>query len=207
MKLLILLLSFSSLTCLAQSFEGKITYANSCKSKLPNLKDEQLNSMMGTTQEYYIKGDNYKSTFNGSFIKSQIYSGAENRSYTLTAKSDTLYWEDYGQNKDVATTYEIEKGKETIMGVLCDVLIVSAPHSKAYYYYNGKYGIDPELFKRHLYGNWYYFISKTRSLPLKTVYENDQFILTSIAVNIAPAKLDDSLFKISDRNKTVPATW
>jgi hypothetical protein len=207
MKLLVLLLLFSPLASFAQTFEGKITYANTYKSKSPQLKDGQLNAMMGTTQEYYIKGGDYKSVFNGSFIKMQLYKSVENRSYTLTAKSDSLYWEDYGKNKDVATKYEIEKSKETVMGVLCDVLIVFTPTSKIYYYYNKKYGVNPDLFKQHAYGNWYDMISKTKALPLKTIYENGQFTLTSTAISITAMKLDAKSFEVLDKNKIAPAAW
>jgi hypothetical protein len=198
---------FSPLMGFAQSFEGTITYANSYKSKSPKLKDEQLNSMMGTTQEYYIKGGDYKSVFNGSFIKMQLYKNAENRSYSLIAKSDSLYWEDYSKNKDVAIKYEIEKSKETVMGVVCDALIVYTAKSKTYYYYNKKYAINPELFTKHQYGNWYYIISKTKALPLKEVYEDDQFVFTSTAVKIAPMRLGENIFTLPDKSKIAPATW
>ncbi|AMR32543.1 hypothetical protein A0256_20815 [Mucilaginibacter sp. PAMC 26640] len=207
MRLLILLLLLSPAIGFAQTFEGKISYANSYKSKSPQLKDERLATMMGTTQDYYIKGGDYKSVFNGSFVKMQLYKSAENRSYALTAKSDSLYWEDYSKNKDVATRFEVEKGKETIMGVLCDVLIVYTPKSKTAYYYNSKYGINPAFFKQHAYGNWYYVISKTRALPLKTISENEQFTLISTAVNITPMKLEAKLFEVPDKNKIAPATW
>ena len=65
----------------SQAFEGEIVYANSYKSKMPNLNDAQLGAMMGTTQEYYIKGGNYKSVFNGSFFKMQLYVNSDNKSY------------------------------------------------------------------------------------------------------------------------------
>ncbi len=45
------------LNATAQSFEGKISYNNNYQSKLANLKSEQLNSMMGTKQDYYINID------------------------------------------------------------------------------------------------------------------------------------------------------
>ena len=95
----------------AQSFEGKIMYSNNYQSKIANYPSEQLNNLMGTQQAYVIKDGNYKSTFNGSFIKLQIYRGDENKIYTLTAKSDTLYWEDCSLNKDEAFSYEIKKIK------------------------------------------------------------------------------------------------
>ncbi len=207
MKVFILLLLFSPMIGFAQSFEGKITYANSYKSNSARLKDEQLNTIMGTTQEYYIKGGDYKSIFNGSFVKMQLYKSAENRSYSLTAKSDSLYWEDYSKNKDAATKYEIRKSKETVMGVLCDVLIVYTPKSKVYYYYNTKYRVNPDLFKQHAYGNWYDMVSKTKALPLKTVYENELFTFSSTAISITPMKLDNSVFEIPNKNKIAPATW
>ena len=207
MKTIILLLMLSPLICLAQSFEGKITYANSYKSKSPQLNDTQLAAMLGTTQEYYIKGSDYKSVFNGLYIKNHLYTSKTNKSYTLTAKSDSLYWEDYGKNNDVATKFEFQKGKDTVMGVVCDILTVYTSKTKTTYFYNSKYGVNPEPFAKHAYGNWYYVISKTKALPLKTISENDQFILTSTAVNIMPINLDAKLFELTDKSKIAPATW
>lgn len=192
---------------LAQSFEGKIMYSNSYQSKITNLTNEQLNGLMGTQQVYVIKGNNYKSALNGSFTKLQIYRGDENKSYTLTAKSDTLYWEDYGQNKDKAISYEIKQNQDTVLGITCNVIVVQTEKSKTYFYYNSKYSVNPELFKQHNYGNWYYIISKTKALPLKTVFENEQFVMTSIATEITPMKLEDNVFEIQNKNKVAKATW
>ena len=192
---------------MAQVFEGKIMYSNSYQSKIANYPSEQLNSLMGTQQAYVIKNGNYKSAFNGAFIKLQMYIGVENKSYTLTAKSDTLYWEDYSLNKDKAISYEIKTNQDTILGVACDVIIVQAEMSKTYFYYNSKYGINPELFTKHNYGNWYYIISKTKALPLKTVFENEQFIMTSVATEISPMQLEDNVFEIQNKSKIAKATW
>jgi hypothetical protein len=198
---------FSFININAQSFEGKIIYKNNFQSKVTNYPSENINRLMGTRQEYYIKGNNYKSIFNGLFIKLQMYRGQENKSYSLTAKSDTLYWEDYSLNKDKAISYEIKKNQDTVLGILCDVIIIKAEMSKTYFYYSRKYEINPELFKQHNYGNWYYIISKTKALPLKTIFENKQFILTSIATKIIPMKLGGDIFEIRDKNKVAKATW
>jgi hypothetical protein len=163
--------------------------------------------MMGTNQAYYIKGGNYKSVFNGSFIKMQTYRTAENKSYALTAKSDSLYSEDYGKNKDMAIRFEIKKATETIMGITCDAITVYTAKSKATYYYNKKYRINPELLVKHQFGNWYYILSKTKAIPLKTIYEVKEFVLTSTAVKIVPMKLNDDVFIIADKNKVAPAKW
>lgn len=206
-KLILLLLLIIPSIGFSQTFEGKIIYTNSYKSKSPQLKDEQLATMMGTTQEYYFNGADYKSVFNGSYIKMHMYKSKENRSYTLTAQSDSLYWEDYNKNKEVATKFEVEKGKDTVMGVLCDVLTVYTLKSKTAYYYNSKYGVNPSLFDKHAYGNWYYVLSKTKALPLKTISENEQFTLISTAVNVTRMKLAAMVFELPQDNKIAPATW
>ena len=78
MKILsaIILTLFVSATLTAQSFEGEITYQNDDKSKIPNLADQQLASMIGQQFDYYIKGNKYKTISNGSFLQWQIYNPA-----------------------------------------------------------------------------------------------------------------------------------
>lgn len=191
----------------AQLFEGEIVYQNSYVSKMPNMSSERFGTLMGTRQDYFIKGNNYKSVFNGSYIKLQLYRGDENKSYALLTKSDSLYWDDYGKNKDVAITYEIKKNADTVMGIICDVITIKSAKSKASYAYNSKIGVDPKLFVQHAEGNWYYLISKTKALPLKTVFDTEQFTLTSVATAIKPDKLKSELFDLPDKNKIAKAFW
>jgi hypothetical protein len=205
--LIAIFLLISPVVGFSQVFEGKITYANSYKSKLSQLTDQQLETMMGTTQNYYIKGANYKSIFNGTFIKMHLYRSAENKSYSLTANSDSLYSEDYSKNNDVATKSEVGKAQETVSGILCNVLIIYTPKGKTTYYYNSKYGVNPVNFSQHRYGNWYYLLSKTKALPLKIISENEQFTLISIAVSITPMKLEETIFTLPDSKLIAPARW
>jgi hypothetical protein len=188
-------------------FEGLVTYSVNYESKLTNVSSSQFNKLMGTEQYYAIKKGNYKSVFNGSFIKLQIYRSDENRNYSLTAKSDTLYYESYSKNKEKALSYEVKKNQDTIMGIPCDLIIVKTEKSKTSFYFNSDYKVNPESFKEHNYGNWYYIISKTKSLPLKTITETEQFIMTSIATEIKPMKLNDNVFEIQNKDRVAPAYW
>lgn len=206
-RLILLVTVLSSYFLQSQGFEGMLVYSVNYESKSSDVTNDQLNSLMGSKQWYAIKGGNYKSVFNGNFIKLQIYRSDENRNYSLTAKSDTLYYEDYSKNKDKALSYEIKKHQDTIMGVPCDLIIVKAEKSKTSYYFNSNYKVNPELFKGHNYGNWYYMISKTKALPLKTVMETEQFIMTSIATEITPMELNDNVFEIQNKDKIAPAYW
>lgn len=206
-RLILLVVLFNSYFLQSQDFEGMLVYSVNYESKSSDVASDQLNSLMGTKQWYAIKGGNYKSVFNGNFIKLQIYRNDENRIYNLTAKSDTLYYEDYSENKDKALSYEIKKNQDTIMGIPCDLIIVKAEKSKTSYYFNSSYKVNPELFKGHNYGNWYYMVSKTKALPLKTVMETEQFIMTSIATEVKPMQLKDNVFEIQNKDKIAPAYW
>jgi hypothetical protein len=191
----------------SQSFDGLIRYSNNYDSKDNNISSEQFNYLLGTKQIFAIKSGNYKSVFNGKFIKLQIYRSDENRNYSLTAKSDTLYYEDYSKNIDKALSYEIKKNQDTILGVPCDLIIVKSLNSTTSIYFNSKYSVDPEVYKNHKYGNWHYIISKTKSLPLKIINETDKFIMTSVATEIIPMKLEDNVFEIQNKDKIAPAYW
>jgi hypothetical protein len=195
--LTLLLVSLISFSISGQIFEGKITYANSYQSKVAGLTNETLYAMMGTRQDYYIKGGKFKNVFNGSFLKWQVYSPTQNKLYSLTAKTDTMYWDDCLPIKDEPVSYEIQKDKETLLGIVCDVLIISTKKQKMYFYFNpGKLLLDPSLFEDMNYSNWYYTISKTRALCYKTVIETQQFIVTSVVTEIAAMQLKDGFFDI-----------
>ena len=190
MALMIVLMA-SVINVYAQGFEGKITYQNAYTSKIPNATSEQFTAMMGSTQEYYIEGDKYKSVMNGSFSQWQLYVPSENRLYTKTAMSDTLMWSDGNSNPDEAVSYEILKNQAEILGYKCDVLVVQTKTGKASYYFSKKIKVDPELYKNHQYGNWALMTGQTKSLPLKIEMETPQFTLVSTAVDIKEMKIEE----------------
>jgi hypothetical protein len=191
----------------AQSFEGVAVYQNTYVSKLPQLTNEQLNAMMGTKQEYSMKGGNYKSVFNGSFVQSQLYRQADNKMYMKMGNDEALYWTDGATNKDEVVDFKILKNQEEILGVMCDALVVTSKTNKVTVYFNSKYKIDPTLFKGHAYGNWNFIIEKTKALPLKTLLENAQFSLTSIAQEVKPAKVSDETFALPAGVVTKPSPF
>src|SRR5688572_608614 len=107
-----------------QNFEGKITYKNEYKSKAPNLPNEQLASMMGTTWEYHIKEGNYKTTTDGTFFQWQLYVNKDNKLYNKMASSPAVLWNDGAVNPDEVVKSEVNKGAATILGYKCDELIL-----------------------------------------------------------------------------------
>ena len=191
-----------TLTVHSQTFEGKIIYQNTLKSKLPNTTDQELTSIMGSTQDYIIKGGNYRSSTNGRVLIWQLYINRENRLYNKMSNSETILWNDGGHEPKTVLKIEINKGVIEILGYKCDEAILTTKGGVQRYYFNSKLGVDITLYSRHLFGNWYDYLKVAKAVPLKMVVETPQFILTSIATEIKEMKLDDTEFQLPKNSRT-----
>ena len=189
-----ILLLITSSILFSQSFEGKIVYQNSFKSKTTGVTDEQSNSMMGTTHEYFIKGGNYKTVSNGSFMQWQQYINSDNKLYTKMANSEAAFWNDGSVNADEVLKAEINKDVADVLGYRCDEIILTCKSSVQKYYYSSQFSVDVSAFEKHKYGNWYDFISRSKSLPLKVIIESPQFSFEGVAVEVETMQLDQEMF-------------
>ncbi len=203
-----LVLLFIALTSFGQtSFEGKITYKNSYKSKMPNVTDEQFTSMMGATQEYFIKGGDYKSVSNGSYFQWQLYVNKDNKLYSKMANSETLLWNDGAVNVDSVLKVELNKGVAEVLGYKCDELVLTCKSGVQKYYFNSSISLDPSVFTNHKFGNWYNVVSRSKSLPLKSIIDNAQFTLETIATEVKPMKLESSSLALPANTKTMKSPY
>lgn len=180
----------------AQDFEGEIIYTNHFASKTANFTDEQLEAIIGSKQQYFIKGGNYKSFLNGQSVTMQLYDYRTNRIYNMTPKSDTLYWFDASTNTDEVVSFETKKNVEIILGNQCDAIIMKTKTSTTTIFYSSRYTIDSRIYKNHHYSNWSFYIEKTQSLPLKTIVEANTFRMESTAIEIKPMELGVGYFDI-----------
>lgn len=202
-KLVIFLcLLFSATTSFSQHFEGEVVYSNHFTSKMKNFTDEQLSTMIGTKQEYFIREGNYKSFLNGQSVTVQLYDYKANRIYNRTPKSDTLYWFDASVNTDGVISYEIKKNAEQILGNNCDAIIMNTKTGTTTIFYTTRYKVDSKAYLNHNYGNWSFFTSKTGSLPLKTIIETNQFKMVSTATEIKSMKLGQEYFNVDAKTPT-----
>lgn len=195
------------LTGYSQSFEGEIIYSNEYTSKVPNVTSQQMKEYLGSVQQYFIKEGYYKSYLNGLSLSYQLYDCKSNRIYNKIPTSDTLYWFDasgkiaeintWKFQKNIDTLY-IQKNVDTFIVIVCDAIIINTKNGVTTFYYNQDYSVNPDYFVDHNYGYWNFFISLSKSLPLKTVIETKQYILESTAIEIKPLKLSNDFFTIPD---------
>jgi hypothetical protein len=201
------ILFFSATLAHGQSFEGKIAYQTSYKSKIPNVTDEQFTGMMGTNQEYLFKDGNYKSITNGSLVQWQLYINKDNKLYTKMSSAPAILWNDGATNPDKVIKAEVNKNVITIAGYQCDELILTCESGIQKYYYNGKLKADAKLFENHKFANFYEVISRTNAVPLKMVIETAQFSLESVATDIKAMKLEESEFLLPANSQLMKSPY
>ncbi len=192
----------TTMTVFGQSFEGKMFYANTYKSKNPKMTDQQWTSMMGSTQEYLIKGGDYKSIANGTLVQWQLYINKDNKLYNKMSNSETAFWNDASVQGDEVLKVEVNKGVTEILGYKCDEVILTCKSGVQKYYFNSKLSVDTKLFTNHKFGNWFDYLSKANSLPLKSVIETAQFTMESVATEVKAMKLDAKTFELPVGIKT-----
>jgi hypothetical protein len=196
-KILVLIIALlTSVMSISQSFEGKIIYQNTYESKTPNVGNGQLNLLMGTLQEYVIKGGNYKSTFNGQFNQFQLYRSIENKLYNKFSNAEALFWSDGAIEGEKVIDLNIIKNKETILGMSCDELTMKTIKGVYIYYYNAKYSINPDLYKGHFFGNWYFYVKESKAVPLRIIMDTPEFKSISTAIKIEEHKVEDTYFEL-----------
>lgn len=207
-KLILFIAAFiATFTVFGQYFEGKIVYKNSYISKNPKVKDDQWISMMGSNQEFFIKSDNYKSISNGTLIQWQLYISKENKIYNKLSNSLDVTWIDASVQGDEILNIEVNKDVIEILGYKCNEVILTCKSGVQKHYYNAKLVVDYKLFANHKFGNWYDFLLKSKSLPLKSIIETAQFTMISIATEVKPMVLDNTIFNLPAGIKTSKSTY
>ncbi len=201
-KLFLLLALLLSTSGFSQIFEGEIIYTNTFKSKNPQLTDLQWTTMLGSTQEFYIKDGDYKSVTNGTLAQWQLYSNKDNKLYNKMSNSETLFWNDGNIQRDEVLKVEVNKNKTEILSYKCDEVILTCKSGVQKFYFNTKLAVDTKLFINHKFGNWFDYLSKSDALPLKSIIETAQFTMESVATDVKPMKLDVKLFELPAGIKT-----
>lgn len=208
MKKLFFLLLLAALTtgiAKAQDFEGEVLYSIKYQSKNPKMSNTQMEFLFGNWQSFGIKGGSYKNTSNGKVLLWQIYKGSENKLYNKAANAETIFWIDVAVQKDEVLKTELNKGVTEILGYKCDELILTCKSGLQKYYFNAELAINPETYKTHKYGNWYDYLLLSKAIPLKTIIENEQFVMEQVATAVKPKKVAEDYFNLPINAETAPS--
>ncbi len=199
MKIKLLKIFFFLFTIAVSSqtnFEGVIRYNLRFQDKTGDMSDEEAVQFMGNKQTYYIKGNKYKSAMNGMLKVTQYYTGRDTLYNQMMGVNGLLY-NDAKQKTEEVISANIKKNQVNVAGYSCDLLEIRTDGGTTLYYYNDAVKVNPEDYKNHEYGLWYFCLKKTGgALPLKLISDVSDIKLSIEAITVEKKKLSDAIFEI-----------
>jgi hypothetical protein len=198
-----------SLSGLAQTFEGKVTYKLEIKNADPNLPDSVFKMMYAgapeTTQVYYYRDNNYKSVTEGQPVKSfQIYEPATNRTYGYTDQAtDIAFWSEGSS----VTTIEKLDVKGRIMGIPCSAVLMKTGDSQVTLYFNAKFKVDIKKIKED--NSWEKYLREARAIPLKYIIKGGpaKHYIVLTATDVKEEKLTADFFNLPKFKQTMKSPF
>jgi hypothetical protein len=176
-------------------FSGKIVYRNSFATLAGQDISDKIAPIMGSENLYYISGENYKSYTEKKQLL-ELYTAKSNQmQYFINGQPSTV---DAATNSPGAVVKPLTD-KVTIAGYVCQSLQIDADGNTTVYYYSPKLRVNPELYKKHLAGNWYAFLQASNgALPLKfTMTDRKQgFVMNCEATSVQPMVLAENEFAV-----------
>ena len=200
MKKITLFISlFISISSFSQEyFEGIVKFKTQFKDRTGQMTDEQAKQFLGTEQTYYLKGDNYKSSFNGLLAMTGYYNGKDTIFMKMQGNSTLLYTLSSKQEEKIIS-YEFKKTDVVLLGYKCELLELKTDKGFHKYYFNRKIKINPKYYKNHKAGLWHFFLEKTGgAISLKTSADLIDSYNAIEIISIKKKILDPLVFKKPD---------
>jgi hypothetical protein len=192
-----LLMGLNSISYSQNYFEGKIIYKLDFKSKNPDITADMLKSYLGNGLTLLFKQGNYYHRFDGGIYEFELYNKADNKSYLKKRDNDTIYWSDCSVPGDKIQEFKLTGKKETILGIVCNQILVRYKKKTEIHYYNSdSVAINPAWFKNFKQDDEYLVDQKEKSIYLKSENEFDEFTAIETAVKITREPVDEKIFKL-----------
>lgn len=170
---------------------------DSYESKHPDISAATLEKLLGTTREFFIDNQFYKSIYYGEIKTTVLYRGDVNKIFRFKDDNDTIYWIDAAiDTLSIVSESRLEETEDTILGLKCQKLTVVTNTGIVTYYFNNEYALLPRAFSRHRLECWDFYTATAKALPLKIVFETPEMTVTSTATKIERMKLPIETFKI-----------
>ncbi len=180
-------------------FEGKITYNISYKFNTVSTSKPRMNKVFGEKSELFFKEGNYLEIYDGIFMSKQLYNKQDNKIYIEKSNKDTLYWTDCGQPGEKILRTEINHKKETILGIVCDELVVNYDFKTISYYFNSdSLSLDPDWFDPFTLTNKNLISQQMKAVYLKCKIEYADLSLSLTATSIVRQPIADQLFSVPE---------
>lgn len=202
-----------SLMTYSQDFEGKIEYKITCiKNNKEVIDSPEFIKFIGDKSTFITKRGSYKQITNSSLNSFQLYDPNKNKLYLKnnrdSIESDTLFFVDVSKMKNTNFEYEIIKNADTILGHICNKLIIKA-HSNVIqqdYYYSSDLKLNSKYFKNFTAFDKNKITDIMKSVFLKLDFHFNDFTLNMTAIDIQKIAISDTEFTLPPHKLLIKKT-
>lgn len=175
-------------------FEGVITYRLLIEAKNPTLSTRNLQAMFGDTMKLFLKDNNYKMVFSGSYAREILYAGKENKHFISLGPVDSLMWRYCNENASSVIYVQSAENTDLVLDYACNSYFIQTDWGFTTYYFSPQLKLNPKQYNQHVFNNFNVYVKHARAPYLKYVYTGPSFKLTLVAVNIEQQALDLAVF-------------
>ena len=201
-NLIIFLLLFPLLSCGQKYFEGEITYDLEYIKKDSLFELNNIPSWPAKTGKSLCKNGSWIQWIDGGTFEYEYFNRQLNQQFYKARGLDTLLFLDYNQRSpelEPVTSIDILKGTDTILGKICNKLILKTNKMTLTFLYNDYLKINPDWYK-NTKGSYYDVIySNTKSLFLMAFIETDKYVSIIRARQVIFKQIPDEAFPNLDR--------
>jgi hypothetical protein len=176
-------------------FEGVLHYKSEIRSKVPEVSNKSLMTMMlfTDTQMTLVKKGNYKIIDPKSTI---WYKPDEERVYYKFKGIDTLYFQEYGD--DSTEVKKISKSDQltNIGNFKCKSVTLQTDKGSLKFYYSPDYKLNPSYDKNNKIGRFDVFTKETGSIRLGDETDKELYSTSQVCTKLEQRNLDPHEFDL-----------
>ncbi len=171
-------------------FEGEINYRFSILKKSPGFNDST--GCLQTTTRLLFKEGSFAEFPETCDMEYEYFSKQLNQQFLkLRGKKfiGVLNYEKGPSDQEPVISYEIREHTDTILGRVCNSLILQTQSAKLTFVYSPELYVNPEWYTNTQGGYYNYIYGMTKALYLKFTIETEQYTSQAIAYLIHPSHI------------------
>jgi hypothetical protein len=199
-KVFILILTLSISECIFSQtfFEGDITYKFDLKKKDSSFDETTIITYPAKTTTNIYKDGNWLQKPDDGMIEYSYFNHSDNKNYWKLKGTDTLFYELGNESRegevDSTLKSKIEYNTDTILGFVCNRLIIQTQNLRLTIIYSPSFAINPAWYQNTKMGCYNVIYSLTKSVYLKSIVETNDYISEMVAQEVNERKILDAEF-------------
>ncbi len=199
-KVFILILCLSISECIFSQtfFEGDITYKFDLQKKDSSFDETIILTYPAKTTTNIYKNGNWLQKPDDGMIEYSYFNHLVNKNYWKLKGTDTLFYELGNESRegevDSTLKTKIEYNTDTILGFICNRLIIQTQNLKLTIIYSPLFVINPAWYQNTKMGYYDIIYSSTKAVYLESIVETKDYVSEMTAQEVHKRKILDTEF-------------